>query len=117
MAVNTKLKGVQSIRTTRALLDARRVKSSAGALMELAALATERQRLLAEVERWLRRQSEIQLRLEEIAEREVRLEMVVESRAERNAELNQVALGGTPPVRAVPLAEPVRGLATRELSY
>jgi hypothetical protein len=97
-------KGVGNLKTMRATLDGRRVRTGAGALMELAVLANERQRLQAELDRWDRRNAEIQARLVAIAERETRL-------------MRSVELPTPPGARPLPLAEMPRNVVTRELTY
>jgi hypothetical protein len=59
------------------LMDRRRVRSPASALMELSVLANERQRLELELERCKRRQAEIAARFVEIAAKEVVLHKFV----------------------------------------
>ena len=66
-------KGVQGIRTMAALVDQRRTRTPAGALIELSALANEKLLLDREVARASRRGIEIQRRLKEIAAKEDRL--------------------------------------------
>ena len=66
-------KGVQGIRTMAALVDQRRTRTPAGALIELSALANEKLLLDREVARASRRGIEIQRRLKEIAAKEGRL--------------------------------------------
>ena len=56
-----------------ALVDRRRARSMAGALMELSVMANERHRLEQELERWHHRRAEIAERLAEITEKEARL--------------------------------------------
>jgi hypothetical protein len=97
-------KGTRHIKTISALLDSRRVRTSAGALMELSALANERERLNAELERWVRRHAEIQARLAEIGRKEERLQAYVQV---------QGGKGALP----LPQAEAPRHIITRELNY
>src|SRR5271157_2609298 len=66
-------RGVQGIRTMAALVDQRRTRTPAGALIELSALANEKLLLDREVARASRRGIEIQRRLKEIAAKEDRL--------------------------------------------
>jgi hypothetical protein len=66
-------RGVQGIRTMAALVDQRRTRTAAGALIELSALANEKLLLDREVARASRRGIEIQRRLKEIAAKEDRL--------------------------------------------
>ena len=71
-------KGVRSIRTMGALVDSRRTRTAAGALLELSAIANEKLLLKKELERWTRRHSEIEARLGEIALKEARLMTLVQ---------------------------------------
>ena len=98
-------RGVGSIRTVARLLDGRKVRSPAGALLELSALANEKHRLQAELERWERRRKEIDDRLAEIAAKEAGLYAVVQPPAEV-------------PVKPVPTIDsPPTNLQVRELRY
>jgi hypothetical protein len=72
-------RGVQSIRTMGVLVDKRRARTPAGALLELSAMANEKQLLQRELARWGRRHAEIQVRLGEIAAKEQRLMAVVQN--------------------------------------
>jgi hypothetical protein len=74
-------KSVQSIRTMGALIDSRRTRSAAGALLELSAMANEKTLLQKELDRWLRRHKEIQSRLSELAAKEKRLMAFVQGNA------------------------------------
>jgi len=78
IAVPKEQKGVRSIRTIGALVDSRRTRTPAGALLELSAIANEKLLLQKELERWNRRHSEIQERLREIAVKEARLMSLVQ---------------------------------------
>ncbi|HKI18762.1 MAG TPA: hypothetical protein VKA15_12825 [Isosphaeraceae bacterium] len=62
-----------------ALVDSRRTRTAAGALLELSALANEKLLLQKELERWTRRHQEIQTRLNEMALKEQRLMALVQS--------------------------------------
>jgi len=62
-----------------ALVDSRRTRTAAGALLELSALANEKLLLQKELERWRRRHQEIQTRLTEMAVKELRLMELVQS--------------------------------------
>lgn len=74
-------KGVTGIRTMAALLDSRRARTAAGALLELSAMANEKLLLQKELQRWARRHKEIQFRLREIAAKEQRLMALVQAEA------------------------------------
>jgi hypothetical protein len=97
--VQTERKGVMGIRTMSALLEQRRSRTSAGALLELSAMANEKLLLEREVARASRRNTEIQRRLKEIAAKEERLMKIV-----RGAKFAPVE--GCPARPALP-AEPV----------
>ena len=62
-----------------ALVDSRRTRSAAGALLELSAMANEKLLLNKELERWKGRHAEIQKRLAEIAAKEQRLMAMVQA--------------------------------------
>ncbi len=66
-------RGVQGIRTMGALVDQRRTRTAAGALIELSAMANEKLLLEREIARASRRGIEIRRRLKEIAVKEDRL--------------------------------------------
>lgn len=71
-----KTRSLRSIRTLGSLVDRRKARNRAGALIELSALAYEKELLGRELDRWARRQKEIEARLAEIREKETRLEQV-----------------------------------------
>lgn len=71
-------RGVQGIRTMGALVDSRRTRTAAGALLELSAMANEKLLLQKELERWTVRHGEIRRRLSEIAAKEQRLMALVQ---------------------------------------
>jgi hypothetical protein len=72
-------KSVQGIRTMGALVDNRRTRTSAGALLEMSAMANEKLLLSKELERSKVRQTEIHKRLNEIAAKERRLMTFVQT--------------------------------------
>jgi hypothetical protein len=80
-AVLKEQRGVRSIRTMGALVDSRRTRTAAGALLELSAIANEKLLIQKELERWTRRHAEIQARLGEIAAKETRLMSIVQSQS------------------------------------
>jgi hypothetical protein len=101
-------KGVQGIRTMGALVDSRRTRTAAGALLELSAMANEKLLLHKELERWKNRNVEIQKRLGEIATKEQRLMTLVQS--------------GPAPIAAAVAPAPIDGPAgqrvkVKEFSY
>ncbi len=63
-------KGLESIRTLRGLVDKFHTRTPQGALIELARLKQERERLSDEMIRWEGRIEQIKARLEEIGEME-----------------------------------------------
>jgi hypothetical protein len=71
-------KGSRPIHTMSALVDRRRTRTAAGALLELSSMASEKQLLTREIERWARRNVQVQARLAEIADKERRLMRVVD---------------------------------------
>jgi tRNA-dihydrouridine synthase len=73
------VKGSRASRTMSALVDRRRTRTPAGALLELSAMASEKELLKREVARWARRNVEIQARLADIADKERRLMAVLGS--------------------------------------
>jgi hypothetical protein len=80
-AVANEKRGIQGIRTMGALLDTRRARTPAGALLELSAMANEKVLLQNELKRQARRNAEINKRLNEIAAKEQRLLALVQDPA------------------------------------
>jgi hypothetical protein len=80
-AVANEKRGIQGIRTMGALLDTRRARTPAGALLELSAMANEKVLLQNELKRQGRRNAEINKRLNEIAAKEQRLLALVQDPA------------------------------------
>lgn len=74
-------RSVQHLKTLAGLVDGRRARTSAGALLELSMLEMERQRLVKEVQRAERRGAEIRVRLAEIDKKGSRLQLYVEKRS------------------------------------
>ena len=72
-------RGVQGLRTMGELVDSRRTRTAAGALLELSAMANEKLLLEQELGRWKARHVEIRRRLSEIAAKEQRLKAMVHS--------------------------------------
>ncbi len=96
----TMKRGLQGIKTMAALVDGRRTRSSAGALLELSTLENEKQRLQQELDRGRRRHAEIKARLAEIAVKEKRLYEFVK-RPKRSAVSSKPADDGLPRLKAV----------------
>ncbi|MFO0891266.1 MAG: GvpL/GvpF family gas vesicle protein [Isosphaeraceae bacterium] len=92
-------KGVQGIRTMAALHDQRRTRTTAGALIELSALANEKMLLEREVARATRRGKEIQHRLREIDAKEVRLMQIVRGAWRRRSRSPRRRARGSSPGR------------------
>ena len=67
-------RGVQQIKTIAGLVDARRSRTSAGALLELSMMEMEKQRLTKEMLRAEQRCREIRLRTAEIESKQCRLQ-------------------------------------------
>lgn len=74
-------RSVQHLKTLAGLVDGRRARTSAGALLELSMLEMEKQRLVKEVQRAERRGAEIRGRLAEIDKKGSRLQQFVEKRS------------------------------------
>lgn len=112
----TDKRGVTHIKTMAALVDARRSRTSAGALLELAMLEMEKQRLKKEMLRAENRGAEIATRMHEIEAKQCRLQSFVE-RAETDVSMVQ----GSPPPGAAPafpvFNAPTDGLRRRALAY
>lgn len=71
-------RGVQQIRTLAGLVDGRRSRTSAGALLELSMLEMEKTRLTKEMQRADRRCAEIRKRLGDIGVKQQRIQRFVE---------------------------------------
>ncbi|MCG5514367.1 hypothetical protein [Ectothiorhodospira shaposhnikovii] len=72
------IKSPSQVKTLSSIVDHRRSRSSSGALMELAMLEIERQRLVLEQERMAARNQEINRRLESITNKSALLYQFVE---------------------------------------
>ena len=103
-------RGVQQIRTFAGLVDGRRSRTSAGALLELSMLEMEKTRLTKEMQRADRRCAEIRKRLAEITVKQQRIHRFVEKPQDDGS--------GAAPAAALPLhTVPVGKLKRRRLSY
>lgn len=71
-------RGVQQIKTMGGIVDNRRTRTSAGALLELSMLEMEKQRLTKEMKRAEQRCVEIRARVHEIETKQVRLQRFVD---------------------------------------
>jgi hypothetical protein len=89
-----------------ALIDSRRTRTAAGALLELSAMANEKLLLHKELDRSKHRNTEIRKRLGEIAAKEQRLMALVQT--------GPAAIAATPPPIDVPAAHRVK---VKEFSY
>ncbi len=104
-------RGVQQIRTLAGLVDGRRARTSAGALLELSMLELEKTRLTKEIQRADRRCAEIRRRLAEIDAKQHRLQRFVE-RPQGEAPQSE-AVAAPLPIHTVPVDK----LKRRRLSY
>ncbi len=77
----TARKGVRNVKTMAALSDRRRTRTAAGALLEMSALANEKERLNQELLVAARRRAEIEARLRDITEKEGRLQGFIKNPA------------------------------------
>jgi len=80
-------KGLESVRTLRGQVSKFRIKTPAGALIELARLAQKKEGLRLELERWYGRIRKIQSELEEIDKAEMWLHQLVDDRQVPSATL------------------------------
>ncbi|MDR3637649.1 MAG: hypothetical protein P4L84_27835 [Isosphaeraceae bacterium] len=116
----TERPNLRSIKTLSKLLDGRRARTPAGALLEMSAMANEKLLLTKELERGNRRRAEIDSRLAEIHAKSERLLAFVQNPAAAVAEPARVANGPESPVppTATPAAPPALGrFKTTELNY
>ena len=81
-------RGVQHLKTMAGLVDCRRNRTTAGALLELSMLAMEKGRLDQEVARAARRFREVEGRRTEIAVKSARLQKFVERNPEVPTEID-----------------------------
>lgn len=100
----TARKHLRSLKTMAALVDRRRARTPAGALLELSVLANEKERLSKELAAARRRRTEIEIRLAEITEKEGRLHQFVKTGA--------TATGAEPAATDAP-----RRWKSKEISY
>ena len=80
-------KGLESLRTLRGQVSKFRIKTPAGALIELARLSQKKEQLRLERERWQGRIRKIQSELEEIDKMEIWLHQVADGRQVPSATL------------------------------
>ena len=120
----TEKRGVQQIKTMARLVDARRTRSSAGALLELSMLEMEKQRLFKEMQRAERRCLEIRTRTADIETKQQWLQRFVDRSVGEILQVPPTAagaglLGSTLP-EASPLpihSAPTDRLKRRQLAY
>lgn len=109
----TEIRGVLNIKTMAGLVDGRRTRTSAGALLELSMLEMEKQRLKKEMLRTEQRNTDIRTRIYEIETKQHRLQVFLE----RPIGEYQSA----PPLSAAPPLPihnaPTDGLKRRALAY
>ncbi len=106
-------RGVQHIKTMAGLVDARRTRTSAGALLELSMLEMEKQRLVQEMQRAERRCAEIRARVADIEKKGLRLQRFVE-KVNSDAQAPQVFTAASSfPIHSAPADK----LKRRRLSY
>ena len=103
-------RGLQGIKTTGALLDTRRARTPAGALLELSAMANEKNLLNKELARWKRRHAEIQARLDQIRAKEQKLLALVQGSDVTTLDVGRVA-SGSGDGRPTPQAKPTSASA------
>ena len=72
-------KNLRSIKTMGRLMDRRRARTPAGALLEIASLAYEKERLNKELAAGRRRQGEIEQHLLDIADKEIFLQAFIKN--------------------------------------
>ena len=109
----TERRGVQAMKTLGGIVDARRKRTSAGALLELSMCEMEKHRIIKEVERVERRRMEMLARVAEIEAKQAMLQQFVKG---SYGELitNQLLSSATPfPIHVTP----VSGMKRRQLSY
>jgi hypothetical protein len=110
----TDKRGVQQIKTMGGIVDGRRTRTSAGALLELSMLEMEKTRLSKELERAQRRSLEIQARVLEIETKQVRLQKFVD-RPIAVFTANSAMAGATPfPIHTAPAEQRMK---RRSLAY
>lgn len=105
-------RGVQQIKTMGGIVDARRIRTSAGALLELSMLEMEKQRLMKEMKRAERRCIEIRARVAEIETKQVRLQRSVD-RPYAETQANQALAAMPLPIHTAPTDR----LKRRSLAY
>jgi hypothetical protein len=111
-----------------ALVDSRRTRTAAGALLELSAMANEKLLLHKELHRWKSRHVEIRRRLAEIAANERRLMALVQAAepdgsmaqapaSAANGEAGSIGVTAAAPTPAPIEAPPGQPVKIKEFSY
>jgi hypothetical protein len=114
--MTAELRGVMQIKTMGGLIDARRTRTSAGALLELSMLEMEKERLKKEMLRAERRIGEIRARSHDIETKQQRLNQFVERSAEISPAVEAALTRST--ASALPIHQaPADGFKRRQLSY
>lgn len=112
----TEKRGVVHIKTMAGLVDVRRTRTSAGALLELSMLEMEKQRLKKEMLRAENRSSEIRDRMSEIETKQRRLQLFVDRpMTEVQSTVTPTSLGAAPPLPI--FTAPTDRLKRRALAY
>ncbi len=112
----TDKRGVMHIKTMAELVDVRRSRTSAGALLELSMLEMEKQRLKKEMVRAENRGAEIATRMREIETKQCRLQSFVERPVmDFPSAQSSTAPGAAPPLPI--FTAPTDGLKRRALAY
>ena len=107
-------RGVQQIKTMGGIVDGRRTRTSAGALLELSMLEMEKQRLTKEMERAQRRSLEISARVLEIETKQIRVQRFVD-RPIAPSPANSAMEAATPlPIHTAPAEQRMK---RRSLAY
>jgi predicted nuclease with TOPRIM domain len=95
--MGTDRRGIQQIRTIAGLVDGRRARTSAGALLELSMLEMEKTRLMKEIARADRRCAEVRRRLAEITAKQERIHRFVDRPPDGAAETAPLPRWSAPP--------------------
>ncbi len=107
-------RGVLNIKTMASLVDGRRIRTSAGALLEMSMIEMEKQRLKKEMLRAEQRSAEIRARMAELDVKQVRLQLFVE-RPSVDIQLSAASLSAAQPLPI--FTAPTDRLKRRQLSY
>jgi len=111
--VASEKRGVQHIKTMAGLVDGRRTRTSAGALLELSMLEMEKRRLMLEMQRAERRCAEIRERVADIDKKGLRLQRFVEKLNGEVQAPQVLTVASSLPIHSAPADK----LKRRRLSY